>query len=516
MAKARLKPVAGWSADLPFEEIGPGFLTEMFNTVSAKGVLGRALPFAPRYLGLTEGPRWLLPNQTAQDAFWLVAEETRVEVTDGVTVADITPAGGWSDYTNIPQPYTGGVINNIPVINSPLDGPFSWNQDIATPGLLVGLPGWPANSVAKAMRPFGSFLVAMAINDSGDFPDLLRWSDAAPPGDVPQNWTAAVDSQAGEVSVGFNPGALVDGLQMLDRFFVYKTTSTYVLTLIGGVFIFNQRPVFSTVGALARSCIIEYRGQHIVLTDGDLVIHDGLNVRSLANERLRRVIFDSIDGDNVDATFMSYANAINALVICRPLSGNKYPSDAITIDLDSFAFGHQKLLQATPHLVDGIVNEADIGESTWNAKTTTWETDPTNWNTAATARITNRIIFADHAGQQLQQLGLGTDQDGSPLNALAQRVNLDLGEPGVRKYVRRVWPRFHGGDGNVIFISIGANDIATDDPVYGPEQPFVIGTDRFVSVDISGNFLAYRFRSELGVGWRLPAFDIEFDIMGEF
>jgi hypothetical protein len=516
MPKARIKPVAGWSNDLPPEEIGPGFLTDMFNTVSNKGVLGRAFPFAPRFTGFTEGPRWLLPNQTPSDAFFLVAEDTRVEVTDGVTVADITPAGGWSDFTAISQPYTGGVINNLPVINSPLDGPYYWEQDIATPSLLLGLPGWAANAVCQSMRPFGNFLVAMAINDSGDFPDLLRWSDAAPPGDVPQNWTAAVDSQAGEVSVGFNPGPLVDGLQLLDRFFVYKNTSTYVLTLIGGVFIFNQRPVFSTVGMLARSCAIEYRGQHIVLTDGDLVIHDGLNVQSLANERLRRVIFDSLDGDNADATFMSYANAINALVICRPLAGQTYPSDAITIDLDTFAFGHQKLLQNTPHLVDGIVNDNVTAPTTWDNATDTWETDPNNWNSAATARITNHVIFADFDGLQLQQIGLGTDQDGAPLNALAQRVNLDLDQPGVRKYVRRVWPRFHGGDGNEIFISIGANDVANLDPTYGPEQRFVIGTDRYVSVDISGNYLAYRFRSELGTQWRLPAFDIEFDPMGEF
>ncbi len=517
MPLTQIKPRGGWSSDIPAEEIPPQFVTRAKNVLVRDGALGRAFPFSPVMGATLTGPRFLIPNQSEGVAFWIYAGDDLVGVTNGTAHQDITPVG-WPDHSAFNQPFTGGILNQLPVLNSQLDGPFYWQQDFATPGVMVPLPGWPVGDLAGSMRPFREFLIAMDLTIGGErFEDLVRWSDAAPPGNVPQSWSPSLQSQAGEISVSFNPGELVDGKQLLDRFYVYKTQSVFVMTLVGGIFVFNNRPVFATFGALARGCIQEWRGQHIVLTDGDLVRHDGLNVQSLANERLRREIFDPMSGDFFDNSYLAISPRFNVLLICRPRDGEQYPSEAITLDLDDGTFGHQSLVATgSPHIVDGLIDTEPALQPTWASKTTTWQNDATRWGESAFVRIENELIVADFAGLKLQQVGLGTDQDGTPIDAIAERTGITLGNARVRKFVRRVWPRFYGGTGNVVFVSIGAHDNPNAAPVFGPEQPFVIDTDRSLAVDVSGFFLAYRFRTQEGIAWRLPAFDLEFELMGNF
>lgn len=517
MPVTQIKPGGGWSSDQPNEEIGPQFITRAINVRSVDGSLSRALPFSPVLGTALFPPRFLMPNTIAGNAFWAYANNTGVGVTDGFTHKDVTPVG-FPDHTGVANPFTGGIVNQLPVLNSLLDGPTYWQQDFGTPSLFIPLPDWPVADQAQAMRPFREFLIAMNITQGGvEFPDLLRWSDAAPPGDVPQSWTPGVQSQAGEVSVSFNPGALVDGKQLLDRFFVYKTQSTYVMTLVGGVFVFNQRPIFATVGCLARGCIAEWRGQHMLLTDGDLVAHDGINVKSIASNRLRREIFQNLDGDNFENSYLAISTAKNTLYICRPTTGEEFPTEAITLNLDDLSFGHQSLVATgTPHIVDGLINTDDSVQRNWSDKTTLWNNDETRWNEADFSRINNEVILADPVNLKFQELGLGTDFDGTPMVTLAEREGIALGDPRTRKYVRRLFPRFYGGEGNTVQVQVGATDQPDSAPVYSPVQDFVIGVDRYVNVSVAGFYLAYRFSTTGGIFWQLPNFDVEFELMGEY
>ena len=508
----------GWSSDRPPEEIPLEFLTEMRNVLSKDKSAQRAFPFADVGPALSDAPRWLLPNQdTNGTAFWMVGADDSVRVTDLITEVDITPAV-WGDHSALAQPYTGGVINQLPVINSPLDGPYWWDQDFGTPSILEALPDWPINDVCATMRPFREFLFALGIQRSGAIlPDLLQWSDAAAPGDIPRSWTPSTATQAGEVSVSFNPGALIEGRQLLDRFYVYKTRSTYVMSLIGGVFIFSQRPVFSTVGCLARNCVAEWHGQHIVLTDGDLVIHDGLTVQSLINERLRREIFDTMNGDFFDNSYLALATSFNALMICRPKDDEQYPTEAIVLNLDDFSLGHQAMISTgTPYATEGLIDDEQAAENDWDQKTTTWSNDPTRWDESSFSRVQDGIVMTDVAGVILSELGKGVDSGGEPLQALAERIGLALGEPTRRKYVRRVWPRFRGAFSGLIQISIGVQEFASESPAYGAPVDFLVGVDRYITVNAAGFFLAYKFESTDGLIWQLPAFDLDVEIMGRF
>jgi len=465
---------------------------------------------------LLHEPRWLLAAQTDVDAYWIAAGVTGVVATDLDAInADITPAA-FLPVSALTSPYTGGIIEQNPVVNARNSGPYWWDRDPLN--VMQPLPDWPVGDLCDAMRPFREYLVAMNILAGGTrVPDLLRVSDAAPPGQVPQSWTPGVDSQAVERSVAFRPGGLVDGLELVDRFYIYKTSSVYLLQLIGGQFIFSTRPVFATFGALARNCVIEWRGQHVVLTDGDLIIHDGITATSLIDERVRREIFDNLNGANQENSYIFLNAAQEQVAVCRPRSGETYPTEAWVISLTDGTVGQTRLLQETPHVNLGIVSpNAGSLELTWAEKTTQWNNDPTRWNEAGFLRTADQLIAAENPGARLWQLERGTQQSGADLVANIERSGIALDAADRRKYCRRVWPSFEAEAGAVFTIEVGAHDHPAAPVLWGPPQPFTVGVDKFVNVSAQGYYLAYRVNATAQLPWRVTNMELEVEEMGRY
>jgi len=504
-------------SDLPLEDLPLGAVNDLNNMVSLDGAFIQAQPYQPVFGPALFKPRWLLPNQSSANAYWIYASDQNIGVTDGTNHFDITPLGGLGDGTAVLQPYTGGVVNGLPVVNSLIDGPYWWDQVTTNPMEL--LPDWPAGQVCESMRPFREFLIAMNIFTlGGRISDLLRWSDAAAPGDIPRSWTPDVDSQAGELSVSFNPGGLVDGKQLGDRFYVYKTNSTYVLQLIGGQFVFNNRPAFATVGMLSRSALIEWRGRHILMTDGDIVAHDGVNVESLVDRKQRRRIFDDLDGDNAGNSYLTLDISRSQIGIARPRVGEVYPSEVITLNLDDLRFGKRDVIvTGTPHVQEGIVPaDQESIEPNWNQRTTTWATDPTRWNESGFLRTADFLVMADYDGSQLMREGLGSDFAGTPIESGVTRNGLSFGDSDRKKNVGKVWIKVNGARGGQIQLQFGAHDIETDTPIYGPAKTIIIGTTKFLDFDVTGYFIAYRFLASGQLPWKLVSMKVEVEFLGKY
>ncbi|GAG28067.1 unnamed protein product, partial [marine sediment metagenome] len=226
---------------------------------------------------------WLLPFQTLETFYWIyvgtddAGTTGGIGLTDGTTHWDITPAV-WA--ATPAGSITGGVLNGVPFINNGIDIPVFW--DLVPTNVMTTLPGWPAAQRCQAMRAFKYHLIAMNMTDAGgDFPDVVAWSDAANPGQIPATWIADPSNQAGSFSIAATPGGVVDGLALRDQFMVYKQHSTAIMQYIAGQFVFSNRKAFVTSGILARNCAAEMYGAHYVITDGDIIQHNGQEVKSL-------------------------------------------------------------------------------------------------------------------------------------------------------------------------------------------------------------------------------------------
>ena len=506
--------MTGLSVDLPPYQLPPEVWTLFQNIEVNEGFPRRARGFGRIFGATLHLPRHLQSSQRDGVAELVYGSDTALAFTDGVAHTDITGALVF-DSTGDVDPWTSGTINNIAIMNNNTGPAMSWRS--GDPAALI-LPDWPTDRIAGSMRVFREFLIALDINEAGvRDADLIRWSDAAPPNDVPQSWTVGSQSQAGSASAAFTPGVLVDGLTLRDQFFIYKTHATYVLSLVGGSLIMQQRPVFSTLGALARNCVVEWRGQHIVMADGDIVIHNGVEARSLIDRRVRSAIFDGLDESNFRNSYVVIDKEQAEIWFCAPSSGETFPNIALVWSINDNEWGFRDIgagVNRWPHGTESIIQTVEA-EGTWAERTTTWGTDSSDWGSAGISPAFEQLVFGDE-GLLLQGIGQLDSFDGTTPIAICQREGLDFGAPDKIKFVTRIWPKIEGTNGSVVRVRVGGalevNGVVTFDDF----QDYVVGTTVSLGVNATGRFIAVEFRSETDAIWRSPAFDLEVRAAGKF
>ena len=504
--------MTGLAVDLPAYQYPPDVWTSAKNVEMFEGFPRRARGFA-RVMGDTLTlPRFLQNNLQGGVSLWLYGGDTLLGVTDGNVHLDITGALVF-DSTGATSPWTGGVLNQRAIMNNRTGPPMYWVS--GTPDALI-LPDWPATRTAQSVRVFREFLVALGISESGQLdPDLIRWSDAAPQNDVPQSWTAGPQSLAGSASAAFTPGNLVDSVVLRDQLYIFKQHATYVMSLVGGRFVMQQRPVFSTVGMMSRNCGVEYRGKIILLTDGDVVITNGVEVESLVDRRVRRTIFGNIDPDNFENAFVALDKERSEVWVCFPEAGALYPTLAAVWSIEDNEWGVRDLgVNSWPHGVEGVL-DVGLREPIWSSRTTEWDTDGTLWSDTGATPVQQRLTFAD-AGSLIQGMDVSDTFDGEPPEARLIRTGLDFGLPDKFKYVSRAWPKINGPSGSVVQVRIGGSDFAEGPVVWDDYHDVILGETESIPVNARGRYLAVEFRSDSAATWRAPSIDLAIAEMGAF
>jgi hypothetical protein len=369
----------------------------------------------------------------------------------------------------------------------------------------------------------------MNMTEGGnEFGDKLRWSNAAEPGTVPTEWVAAADNEAGDTTLGATPGTIVDGLALRGQFIVYKNHSTYTCNFVGGTFVFNFRKLFTTSGMLSRNCVAEAEGQHVVMTDGDIILHDGQNLRSLVDRKLRRFIFLQLDSDNFQNCFVFNYRATKEVWLCFPEQGHTDANIAVVWD-----YGHD-LLSVRP-LVDTWSCGASgsilstIQALDWDSQTETWDDSAGSWNRAQFSGAFERVLAGvrdsevDQKGRLIFVDDTNSQVDGvTPVGGTITRESLDFGSPEALKYVRRVWPRIEGTTGTIVRIRVGQQSDPTSGILWSAIQDFEVNVDEFLNFDISGRYLSFRFEENTAPGsptqniWAVVGFDVEWTFQGDF
>jgi len=498
--------------DLPPYQADPDVWTLQQNVEVNEGFPRRARGFGRVFGDTLFLPRYMASGQRFGVSEFIYGGDTNLAVTDGTIHTDITGALIWAS-AGAKNPWTGGTINNITIVNN-LTGPAASYVSGAAAALI--LPDWPLDRKAGAMRVYREFLIAMDLTDGSDRDaDLIRWSDAAPPNDIPQSWTAGAQSLAGSASASFTPGDLVDGLTLREQFMIYKAHAMYVLQLVGGRLVMQTRPVFSTLGMLTRGCAVEWRGQHIVLTDGDLVIHNGVEARSLVDRRIRKAIFQGLDQDNFANSFVLLDKEQQEVWVCVPSEGNLFPDKALVWSIADDAWGFRELgVNTWPHGVEGKIRTG-LDDPLWSDRPHAWNEDSSNWSDSGISEAFEQLVFAD-AGSLIQAIGQRDDFDGVEPTAIVQRIGLDLGEPDKFKLITRIWPKLEGPFGSVVRVRVGGQEHVNANVIWEDYQDFEIGITESLDFTTSVRFVAVEFRSETDATWRSPAFDLEVELQGRF
>ena len=358
----RFRPRRGIATDLPDWAAPPDVLSQGDNVEFRDGVINRSPSTSPVYDPPSVAPLIARNVQIENVNYWVYVGATAAYVVTGSTHTAITHASGQTSQTAINR-LSLELLNGVPIFNNALDEPMYWDGNPTNK--FVDLPGWTATETCRFLVPHRFHLFAFAVDEAaGFFPNKIKWSDAAAPGNVPSSWTPAATNEAGSATLSDTPGELISAANLRSSLAIYKKGSTHIADYIGGEEIFAFRTLFSQAGALTRNCVVDINGAHLVVTDGDIVIHDGQSIRSIAAKRRRNYFFNALDQDNFENMFVVYNRQQNEVWICFPETGSPdgYATRAMIYDIQADAWGDREL-SGVAYGAAGIINDeaVDVG-----------------------------------------------------------------------------------------------------------------------------------------------------------
>ena len=440
----------------------------------------------------------LLFNGNHTDPYWLYFGDGIARVTNFTTDKDIegTALTSGTDWDSC-------LFNLFPICNNTVDAPRYWDNDFATPGTLADLPAFPATTTCQALRPFRSFLIALNITQGTVQGNRLIWSTQSDAGALPASWDITDPATlAGDAYLTDDRGEIIDGAQLRDMFVIYKTHSTYLMRLIGGQSVMRIDKVQVNSGILAKNCVTEFKGRHFVVADGDIVLFDGQNIESIADKRVRGYIFDNIDTENFDKSYVVRNDKHKEIWFCYPTSGQSYSDIAAIWNWEDNTWTFRSLTN-TRHMAAGVTNFAS--SPTYDATTTTYDTTTDLYKPFSANPTIDSLASA--VTLAINIIGDTFDIDGSPMTSKLEKTMIDLGDPDHVKIIKSVTPRITANVGTKVYIRLGYQMEPDDNVTWTDEVLYTVGTDREAHFTMTGRFISIRMRTQdAGDNWKCHGF----------
>ena len=511
MKTARFKPL-GVITDIPAQEVEADNWSRVVNAVFQDDACKLAAGYRDMAGTLLFPPAYLIPNQQPSVFFWVYPSQAGIGAFDGANHFDITPAL----YTGAgPGYWTAQNLNNLPIINNSIDPPLYWNGNPAN--ICLPMPGWPAGTTAGWMRSFKYMAIAGDIKGpAGDFENQVLWSEAVDPGQVPQSWTAAPDNAAGDNILAATPGSVVDGVALRDNFVLLKNHSMYLMSLVGGQFIFSFRKLFITTGVLTRNCAKEYKGKLFVFTDGDVIMTDGHDIVSIAERKVRRTIFNEMSADYYQTSFMAIWPAEDELWCCYPTAGATVPNKAAVYNLITGHWGFRELPNVA-FAQTGLITD-DAAPRTWATMNEQWKAITWRWDETGLRAIADSLIMATPSPPQILAVGEIDDTDPVIIQGIIAKDSFPLEDWDNVKTITEIWPILVGQRGGQINVRVGSQMRENDPITWGPSKPFVFGSGEKLSVNATGRLFSVQYSGE-GVGGRtarISGFELRYRTGGRY
>ena len=343
--------------------------------------------------------------------------------------------------------FSAGLLNGVPWFNRSDIAPAYWPFT----GNALAHANWPAGQIAGVMWAFKNHLFCGDITDGAANyqPSLIQWTDATPALTVASapDWGLAATSEAGSTELSEVRGRIQNGLPIRSECAIYAQNVTYLAQYIGGPFVFAFRPFSTQMGLLARHAVVEVEGRHFLMTDSDLVMHDGVRIESLADSKVRRTWFNNLDPERLNECWAGWHEQNREVWFCGATAGSEACDLAAVLDLTTLQWGFRELgegqtAQGVKYARQGILVEG--GGATWDTAAGDWDSQTGTWNDNVSLADADRFIglerqSAGEAKTLFQQFDVSdTTYTGQLITGTLERHGLDMGKPDTIKHIRGV------------------------------------------------------------------------------
>lgn len=506
--------VVGMVKDLSAHELPDNAWTDVRNIRFLDGLAYQFMGYREVYATPPQTPQYVMPCLVSGALYWLYATAAKtycVSFPAGSAVhtdiTHLTPRSG------VANQWTGTLLSGVPILNAGdmASYPMAWSLNIANK--FVDLANWPANTYCKSLRAFKNYLVALNVTKSGtNYPYMVKWSHPASPGALPSSWDIAdATKEAGEADIAEGGDVVVDGGQLRDSFIIYKQNSTWRMDFVGGAYVFRFVKVLGVNGAMNRNSWVEYDGLHYVLSNADVMVHDGQSGESIIDKGTRRWLFQSIDRDNTNLCFMFKNTFFNEVCIAFPSVGSIFCDKALVYNIKDKTTSLRDLPNVY-HAVSGGIDSRQF--NAWNIDTENWLSDVSTWTGTDFVSDTQVTVAASSNGK-LYGLDISAAFDGAlPSSVYLERSGLSFGSPDKRKLVKGVRARITGNVGTVVTVKVGTQTDPFGDITWQSAVDHTIGSTLACDCLVDGRYLAIRFETANAYQWRLDSFDLDIATTG--
>jgi hypothetical protein len=432
--------------------------------------------------------------------------------------AVVTPSGSTgtsdNDYgantTN--KRWTATNLNGLVVATNGHDTPQMWPLSGGVPSTgtpFMELRNWPSGNKCKSIRAFRTFLIGLNWTRTNEEPRLVKWSTEASQGSPPSTFDESdATLDAGEYELADTPGDIIDGLPLGDTFIIYKDDSIYIMNYVGTPYIFSFKLLSPTIGLLSKEAVAEFEGGHFFMGNSDFYVCNGQTVTPMLSNKLRRTVFDELNGDNYQKCFVAADYVRNEMLACYPAGASTVVNKALIWNWKDNTFSFRDLPDVS-HINSGIV-EITAG-ATWDAATLTWDAESDPWGATNYDNVIKNIVFADVTNTKVYRDNKGNKKDTVTMDAYIERSGYDLGDPQSVKFVSAVYPQLEVSGDNTVNIWVGRQMSTEDGVTWEGPTAFNPDSQSKVSCRISGKYFGIKVKSSTDVDWKLHglAFEVQ-------
>lgn len=498
MKTKRYNPL-GVITDLPPQQVGDDNYSEVVNATFRQGAAFRVAGYADGAPDPLGEPYYLIGNKRPNSQFyWVYPSLENIYTTNQTQHADITPVdqtpaevGDW----------TGAELNGILMLNNGVNPPWFWDGQLGN--IMESLPNFPSNTTVGWLRSYKYFAFAGDINSDGtQYDNQIYWSASVEPGLPPQEWQPLPSNDAGDNILASTQGTVIDGHQLRDTFIIAKNHSLYIASHVAGRFVFNFRKLSETVGVLTKNCMVEHHGKLFIFSDGDIVVTDGQTVASIANDRVRQRIFETMNMLKYKVCHAALYSARDEIWFCYPTGQNELCTTAAVYDLTDDNWGFRDLPN-TVQARQGIVQDPNAKIS-WDSDDESWDSDSTRWDESGLSEIADGLMMANQ--EKLFAVGKSASFNGQPVNSTLEKLSMDFGNLEVQKLISEVWLYPAGRPSEALEVRIGTQDNEAQPIDWGAPQTFIIGQDKKINLTDTGRLISIRVTAETDYVWSLQGF----------
>lgn len=468
--------------------------------------------------------------------FILYTNGTEVFSYDGTTTHNITRVSG-GDYGEIADNlFMIDSFNGLGLLNNGIDIPQLWNPSLGS-NKLVALSNWNSDWTTQALCQFKSFLIALNMTEGVNvYPHKMRWSSPAEAGAVPGSWD---DSDPTELAGSFSfpdtkYGELVAGLELQNRFFIYKEGSIWAMNFIGGNDVFSIDPFMKNIGLAVKKSLVEVpffpnrSSVHFFAGDENFFINNGSGIEPVFEDVFRREIL-KLRGEHYKKRAFSVIHPqFSELWFCIPQEGDDFCTVAFVLNYKNMTYTIRDL-PGTSNIVSGmgLDTEGDIDTTGLSFSDLTYFGDGSGFYNETT--IPGKTVFLESVPglEQLYYLDRGVlNYDGEPYPRYVLRESLscikndyrnpeaNIEDYSVRKLVSSVVPKVYTGRAQ---LTIGVQE--QENVAISWLDTEILPVDEFrhnLAEPVSGRFISFRFDSLGDEPFEVGGFDYEVDLLGEF